>query len=109
MNNFFISFAKAIYYNGYETFFDELKKQTHYHKNITYEFVVEYVSNCTPKRYYTTPNVKYTYEYGQVEIIWMILVLMFGNYGTSPRTGWIEKDKFPELINFIELLEGVFI
>lgn len=26
----------------------------------------------------------------QGEIIWMICVSMFGDYGTSPRSGWIE-------------------
>lgn len=26
----------------------------------------------------------------QDEIYWMICVLLFGNYGTSPRYGWIE-------------------
>ena len=27
----------------------------------------------------------------QLEVIWMICVKLFGNYGTSPRSGWIEK------------------
>lgn len=26
----------------------------------------------------------------QLEIFWMLLVLLYGNYGTSPRSGWIE-------------------
>ena len=26
----------------------------------------------------------------QLQIVWMYLVLCFGNYGTSPRSGWIE-------------------
>lgn len=30
---------------------------------------------------------------GGLEILWMICVLLFGNYGTSPRSGWIEKTK----------------
>lgn len=25
----------------------------------------------------------------QLEVIWMICVSMFGDYGTSPRSGWI--------------------
>lgn len=25
-----------------------------------------------------------------LEVFWMLCVLMFGNYGTSPRSGWIE-------------------
>lgn len=47
------------------------------------------------------------YEYGketqaQIEVIWMILVILFGNYGTSPRTGWIDdKNGFYEFLDFI--------
>jgi hypothetical protein len=36
---------------------------------------------------------KHEYDAGttnQLEIIWMIAVLLFGDYGTSPRSGWIE-------------------
>lgn len=28
-----------------------------------------------------------------LEVLWMICVLLFGNYGTSPRSGWVEKTK----------------
>lgn len=34
-------------------------------------------------------------------IIWMILVDMFGDYGTSPRSGWIERENWNECKNFI--------
>ena len=30
------------------------------------------------------------YFKAQLQIIWMILVIMYGDYGTSPRFGWIE-------------------
>lgn len=30
-----------------------------------------------------------SYRGSQLEVIWMIAVCMFGEYGTSPRTGWI--------------------
>ena len=43
-----------------------------------------------------------TYDYGQLEIIWMFLVLLFGEYGTSPRSGWIDEDNFDELKEFID-------
>ena len=33
-------------------------------------------------------------------VIWQILVEMFGNCGTSPRTGWIEDTK--ECADFLE-------
>lgn len=37
----------------------------------------------------------------QLEVIWMICVELFGDYGTSPRSGWIElenKDSFYQFI-----------
>jgi hypothetical protein len=38
----------------------------------------------------------------QLQVIWMMAVIMFGDYGTSPRTGWIEDiegfQKFVDLI-----------
>lgn len=37
-------------------------------------------------------NVNPMNPYGpQLEVIWMIAVILFGEYGTSPRTGWIEN------------------
>ena len=38
----------------------------------------------------------------QFEIFWMMLVLLFGDYGTSPRSGWLEMDKKKETISFID-------
>ena len=33
------------------------------------------------------------YNFGQLQVIWMILVQLYGEYGTSPRFGWlIDKD-----------------
>ena len=38
----------------------------------------------------------------QLEVIWMICVILFGDYGTSPRSGWIEKkDEFFAFIDAI--------
>ena len=38
----------------------------------------------------------------QFEIFWMMLVLQFGDYGTSPRTGWLEMDNKTKIICFID-------
>ena len=35
-------------------------------------------------------------------VIWMLLVGMFGMWGTSIRHGWIEKENFNACIEFIE-------
>lgn len=37
-------------------------------------------------------------------IIWSILVLQCGDYGTSPRTGWVEKGKVHYAIEIIDSL-----
>ena len=38
----------------------------------------------------------------QFEIFWMMLVLQFGDYGTSPRSGWLEMNNKDKIINFID-------
>lgn len=45
---------------------------------------------------------KYTDEYdNQFEIFWMILVLLYGDYGTSPRSGWLYANNKDKIIKFI--------
>ena len=38
----------------------------------------------------------------QLEVIWMLLVRLYGDYGTSPRYGWVARTG--EAINFLEHL-----
>lgn len=38
----------------------------------------------------------------ELNVLWILLVEMFGNCGTSPRTGWIEKRK--ECADFLETI-----
>lgn len=38
----------------------------------------------------------------QLEVIWMLLVRLYGDYGTSPRHGWVTRTL--EAINFLEHL-----
>lgn len=41
-------------------------------------------------------------EYNQLQVIWMICVVLFGDYGTSPRSGWINDwDGFRDFIDKI--------
>ena len=37
----------------------------------------------------------------QIEVIWMICVCLFGDYGTSPRSGWIDRENEQHFHNFI--------
>lgn len=52
------------------------------------------------------------FEANQFEIFWMMLVLKFGDYGTSPRYGWLEMENKDKIIKFIDditklSLEGI--
>ena len=55
---------------------------------------------------YTYEDVTELYEeFGackQYNVIWMMLVEMFGSCGTSPRTGWVEQRE--ECADFLELV-----
>lgn len=39
--------------------------------------------------YYCGPENSECADYNQLQVLWMIAVVMFGDYGTSPRYGWI--------------------
>lgn len=50
-------------------------------------------------------DLKYKYDEfsnNQFEIFWMMLVLMYGDYGTSPRSGWLNMENKNEIISFID-------
>ena len=40
----------------------------------------------------------------QLQVIWMICVVLFGDYGISPRYGWIEEKNLKEFHAFIDLI-----
>lgn len=40
----------------------------------------------------------------QFEIFWMLLVQMFGDYGASPRYGWVNYDRLRDAMEFIDIL-----
>lgn len=76
-------------YNGYSEIVQSLLR--HIYKFSKNEFI-------------TSPDwLKYGNEIETVEaIMWFLLVCMFGEYGTSPRFGWIEKRN--EAIAFLNSL-----
>ena len=41
-----------------------------------------------------------------LEMFWMISVMLFGDYGTSPRSGWIEKKE--EFYKFIDDITEIY-
>jgi len=56
------------------------------------------VSDYEPYR----PEIELDEWHTEQHTIWMLLVGMFGEWGTSIRSGWIEKHRFNDCINFIE-------
>ena len=78
-----------VFYNGYEEIVHSLLEHI--------SMVSEGGTILPPK------SLKYGDESETVEaILWFTLVCMFGDYGTSPRFGWIDKKK--EAIAFLNSL-----
>lgn len=65
---------------------DELRNKETKHTYYTLSDVLELEND------FQSPN--------EFNVIWMLLVEIFGNCGTSPRTGWIEKRE--ECAEFLE-------
>lgn len=66
--------------------------------------VTEYNFICCPL-YEMRPKFS-DRDYSEFEMIWMISVLLFGNYGTSPRSGWIED--ISGFRNFIDKITEIY-
>lgn len=84
------SFLWLAFYNGFleevNDIYEELKKPTDY-------------SIKRPEKW------REKHEYGVDEpcgVFWSWLVMMYGNYGTSPRFGWIDKKNAEYLISVFE-------
>lgn len=44
---------------------------------------------------------------GVLEVLWVFCVNVFGDYGTSPRSGWIEAENYTDFCDFIDkITEG---
>lgn len=85
----------AAWYNGYEDEFDKLlyylkdqqKRQKFVEENGIY-FEISRPDFIKP-------------DNSIMELYWMLLVYTFGDYGVSPRYGWIYRDKLDDCINHI--------
>ena len=85
--------ANIVWYNDYE---DDLKSISDYIKHYNRE---EYYSFAYPKKILETYKVD---EFPN--IIWALMVLMFGDYGTSPRFGWIDIENKDKALAFLDLI-----
>lgn len=90
--------ADIVWYNGYE---DVLNKMSNYIKYYDRE---EHYSFVYPEEILKDYN-----EDEFPRIVWSLMVLMFGNYGTSPRYGWIEIENKDKALDFLNLINPVHI
>lgn len=44
----------------------------------------------------------------QLQVIWMICVELFGDCGTSPRSGWIEPENKDDFYKFIDGITEIY-
>lgn len=75
----------VIWYNSYSIYFYKIKEDLLEAKETEINYIFEFSDDG-------------------FRIIWMILVCMFGDYGVSPRYGWLllkNKQKIIEFINKI--------
>ena len=82
-------FYWTYWYNGYEDDLDEIIEYLKKKKN----------SNSSIFR---PDMIKSDGSTPLLELFWMILVMQYGEYGTSPRSGWIDKNKIDECIANLE-------
>lgn len=57
-----------------------------------------------PNEYNSTKYNVDLKDLAQLQIFWMIAVLKFGDYGTSPRYGWIDNEHIDEFYNWCDLM-----
>ena len=72
-------FALIVMYNGYEDLIEEWRTDMH---KCDEELTDFHFGDFTG-------GYAGAFEQGQVEFLLMILVIIYGEYGTSPRSGWI--------------------
>lgn len=86
-----------VWYNGW---YNTLQKIKHY-------LQTELEKNINKPSYYGIIKPKFLRNIDSDLFpctIWSILVLQCGEYGTSPRFGWIKKDKVQDAIKIIDAL-----
>lgn len=86
----------ALWYNGYENCIIELRDK------------IKEFNNSKKDKYdtfYMPPfDLDFINEHEQFHLFTMFLVLLYGDYGTSPRFGWICAEKAEECIEFLNII-----
>lgn len=95
MESLFDYFFFVVWYNGY---IDTIKEWIQYGDKVLKE-KGDYVPCPLSGAGYAEST---SYAYGQQQMLWMCLVQMYGDYGTSPRFGWITD--WDECKRFLEAI-----
>ena len=79
------------WYNGLAEIIVEWKNEYYFNTS----------ANCLSWNWNTFESYDLETRY-QIQAIWMICVELFGDYGTSPRSGWIELENKDNFYKFID-------
>lgn len=75
----------VLYYNGY---IEDIAE------------IVQYIYTNEDPDHISFPHyLEEYYDSDPARILWSVLVVMFGDYGTSPRYGWIETENKKKCLN----------
>jgi len=91
----YVDFQTMIHYNGYAEIIRSWKTlETRYGWRI-----------ACPENYNASSCVKRgDSDWGILQFIWGTAVYKFGDYGTSPRFGWIDTNEHPEFYEWIDAI-----
>ena len=96
IHEFSDSLLTVFSYNGYEYYLDVIR---------------DYINEVKDKEKYSIQYPEHILK-GETDsianILWSTLVVMFGEYGTSPRFGWIEKKRVCECLYFLDWFIELF-
>lgn len=92
IDKFLDSFLSVFWYNGYSGCLEKLK---------------DYIEENKKSKHVDYPDHILKYDVNSIDgILWSTLVVMFGEYGTSPRFGWI--DEVGECLYFLDWFIKLF-
>ena len=91
----YVDFQTMIYYNGYAKVIRSWK---------TLEVRYGWQIACPEKYNASSRVVRGDSDWGVLQFIWGTAVYKFGDYGTSPRFGWIDINEHPEFYEWIDAI-----
>lgn len=89
----------------YNALINALRLVVHYNADMEHIEELEHDLKVYGENFYPALT-RYTREENSVLwVLWQLIVCMYGNYGTSPRSGWITN--LSGALKFLEELKGV--